>query len=204
MDWRRAYTDHDTPWDLRQPTPPLEALLRSGRLGELGVGADAVVAVPGCGRGHDVRLWARCGHPAVGFDIVPEVVAEARALLRWNGVDPALASVHCRDLLGLGVEFGGRFDLVYDYTCLCALPPHLRRAYGREMAAIVKPGGAWLGLVFPMESLRPAGEGPPFVVRAADLEDALGSGFTAVADFPAERSVPQRAGMERWFFRRRR
>jgi SAM-dependent methyltransferase len=205
MDWLRAYADHQTPWDLRQVTPPLEALLGSGRLAELGIAPGSRVAVPGCGRGHDLRAWARAGYRVTGFDIVPAAVAEARQLLAWNTrPDEELeVEVLCRDVLGLGLEFAGRFDLVYDYTCFCALPVHLRPAYGREVAAIVRPGGLWLGLAFPLDPARVGSEGPPHLVRPDDLETALGAGFARLGEFPAERSVLRRQGAEHWFVRRR-
>lgn len=205
MDWLRAYADHETPWDLRQITPPLAALLASGRVAELGVPPGSRVALPGCGRGHDVRAWARAGYRATGFDIVPDAIDEARALLRLNLADDEEidAEVLCRDVLGLGAEFGAAFDLVYDYTCFCAVPPHLRPTYGREIAAIVRPGGLWLGLAYPMDPGLAGADGPPHLVRGDDLEAALGDGFAAVAEFPAERSVIRRIGAERWFVRRR-
>lgn len=203
MDWARRYDDRHTPWDLRQVTPPLEHLLASGQLRDLGLREGARVAVPGCGRGHDLRAWARAGHRVTGFDIVPTAVAEARELLELNGHGEEV-EVLCRDVLGLGAEFPGAFDLVYDYTCLCALPPHLRAAYGLEMARITKPGGLWLGLVFPTDPARAGRDGPPYLIRPEDLDRALDVGFAALAEFPAERSVLQRQGAERWFVRRRR
>lgn len=200
MDWQHRYLEGSTPWDLRQPTPALEVLLASGRLSRLGLPDEADVAVPGCGRGHDLRAWARAGHRVTGFDIAPEAVREARALLAWNRVEGV--DVLCRDLLGVGAELAARFDAVYDYTCLCALAPHLRARYGHEMAAIVRPGGLWIGLAFPLV-LRPGAEGPPFAVDARVLHAALAPRFALVDEFEPERSVAARRGAERWFVWRR-
>lgn len=203
MDWQQAYAAGETPWDLRAITPPLRALLASGVLTQLGMPASARVLVPGCGRGHDLRAWATAGHRVTGIDITPEVVAEARALLAWNRA-PHVA-VLCRDLLGIGGEFEGGFDVAYDYTCFCALPPHLRASYAREMAAVLEPGGLWVGLVFPMRPHpRPDGAaGPPYLVRVEDLRAAFVDRFEPVVDLDAEFSVPQRAGKERWYVWRR-
>lgn len=206
MDWARRYADHSTPWDLRRITPPLASLLASGRLDQLGHGAGGRVAVPGCGRGHDLRAFAAAGYRVTGFDIVPEVVAEARALLRWNraNADEVRADVQCRDILGIGAEFAAAFDVVYDYTCFCALPPHLRSAYGREVGALLRPGGIWLGLAFPLDPARTGQDGPPHLIKPEDLEASFGpAGVRSEADFPAEGSVLARAGAERWFVRRR-
>lgn len=206
MDWARRYADQSTPWDLRRITPPLASLLASGRLAALGHGEGGRVAVPGCGRGHDLRAFAQAGYRVTGFDIVPAVVAEARALLALNrvGAEESLAEVHCRDVLGVGGEYPAAFDVVYDYTCFCALPPHLRSAYGREVAALLRPGGIWLGLAFPLDPARTGKDGPPYLIRPEDLEASFGpAGVEAEVDFPAEGSVLARAGAERWFVRRR-
>ncbi len=205
MDWQLCYATGESPWDLRAMTPPLLALLRGGELTSLGLPEHAEVAIPGCGRGHDLRAWAGAGHRAIGFDIAPNVVAEAKALLRLNRVEGA--EVLCRDLLGIGHEFAARFDAVYDYTCYCALPPHLRSAYGREIAAVVKDGGLWIGLAYPLRPrpARPDGAaGPPFLVRREDLVETFARDFEFVVDFEPEDSVPMRAGAERWFIWRRR
>ena len=52
---------------------------------------EARIAVPGCGRGHDLRAFAARGHRVVGFDLVSEAVAEARAL----GADCILIIMAC-------------------------------------------------------------------------------------------------------------
>ncbi len=203
MDWQDRYLSRETPWDLRRITPPLEHLLRSGRLADWGVPEGARVLVPGCGRGHDLRAWRRAGFQVVGIDIVPEAVREARALLRLNGFEDGV-EVLCRDVLGLGEsdEHSAAYDLVFDYTCLCALQPHLRGLYAAALARMVRPGGLWLGLVFP---LAPAGYGerPPFRLTPADVEAVFGRWFEAVTDVDAVGSVLERQGHERWFVRRR-
>ena len=201
MDWQHAYSQRETPWDLRQVTPPLAALLASDRLGQLGIARGGRVVVPGCGRGHDLRAWATAGFRATGIDIVPAVVAEARELLRWNRVEGA--EVLCRDLFGLDDEFTAAYDVAYDYTCFCALPPHLRGAYGAAIGQLVRPGGVWIGLAYPLDPSLTGDGGPPYLVRPEDLGTALGTRFERVADFAPERSVPRRRGAEHWFAWRR-
>ena len=125
QDWERLYLEGDTGWDLRGITPPLAELLAREYLGTLGLRSPARTAVPGCGRGHDLRALAVHGCQVTGFDVAPSACAEATALLRLNRVE---ADVHCRDVLGLVPEFAGRFDLVSEYTCVCALAPRLRSA----------------------------------------------------------------------------
>ena len=51
--WTDLYARGGDGWELRQPAPPLVAFVERSPL------APGRVAVPGCGRGHDVRFLAR-------------------------------------------------------------------------------------------------------------------------------------------------
>lgn len=196
MDWVRAYDDGRTPWDLSQVTPPLRTLLQQGRHLHWGLPRRARVAVPGCGRGHDLRAWSAAGMRVVGFDIVPRVVEEARALLRWNR---ASGEVLCRDVLGLAQEFSEGFDLVYDYACFGSLPRYLRESFVLEVKTILDTEGLLLLLAFPFETGAHEGGGPPYPITLRDLEATFSEHFELVEDFAAEGSVPERVGAERWF-----
>lgn len=198
-DWERCYREKDTGWDLRGVTPPLAALLGSGYLAKLDLPARPRVLVPGCGRGHDLKAFAAVGCDVTGVDIVPQACAEARELLALNRVP---ARVLCRDLFGLLPELANAFDLVYDYTCFCAIPVHLRGLYGRTMSGVLAPGGVWLGLAFPMLPERTGKDGPPYLVREEDLRTALAPGLQIVDSLAAVDSIERRAGAERWFVAR--
>jgi len=181
-------------------TPPLRGLLREGRHLHWGLPRGGRVAVPGCGRGHDLRAWSAAGFRVTGFDLVPDVVAEARALLEWNR---ASGEVLCRDVLGLAQEFEGEFDLVYDYGCFCALPRYVRKSYGDELAAVLRPGGMFLLLAFPFAGdAEDARTKQP--VSLGDLGEAFGERFALLEEFDAVESAPDRVGRERWFLWRRR
>ncbi|KAI7539295.1 hypothetical protein KC331_g9840 [Hortaea werneckii] len=53
------------------------------------------------------------------------------------------------------------FDLIYDYTFLCALPPALRPAWSKRMSQLLSPlGGILICLEFPLEK-PPSSGGPP-------------------------------------------
>ena len=208
MDWHSRWAERQTPWDLQQITPPLEHLLRERTLTDHGLRPEARIAVPGCGRGHDLRAFAARGHRGVGFDLVSEAVAEARSLLELNGVEegeePGQAQVFCRDVLGLGPEQEGQFDLVYDYTCFCALPPHLRATYAGGMARILGENGLFLLLAFPMHESRTGKDGPPLLITPEHLEEAFSPHFELLSDFDPIQSAVSRLGAERWYLWRRR
>jgi len=200
-DWQQAYAQGQTPWDLRRATPALVELLASPLLASCGLRAGGNVAVPGCGRGHDVREFGRRGYEAIGFDLAPAAVAEATALLALNRTR---ARVLCRDVLGLAPEFPGAFDLVYDYTFYCYLPPPLRTAYARVLAAILAPAGMLLHLSFPMRSDHAGARGrPPHLMTARDLRQVFEPHFELLRELPPSSSIGARAGAEHWYLWRK-
>ncbi|KEF51061.1 uncharacterized protein A1O9_12877 [Exophiala aquamarina CBS 119918] len=42
------------------------------------------------------------------------------------------------------------FDLIYDYTFLCAIPPTMRQAWARQMQELLSPTGILICLEFPL------------------------------------------------------
>src|SRR5688500_16207638 len=117
MDWDELYRKGDAFWDKGEASLPLkEYLERSPVRGR--------ALVPGCGRGHEVAMAVEQGLDAMGLDIAPTAVAEARA--RY----PRLAERFVvGSLFEPPVEMRGAFDVVLEHTCMSALPPSLRGEY---------------------------------------------------------------------------
>ncbi|HBH00983.1 MAG TPA: SAM-dependent methyltransferase [Candidatus Rokubacteria bacterium] len=163
--WTDLYARGGDGWELREPAPPLVDFVERtppprGR-----------VAVPGCGRGHDVRFLARHGYDAVGFDFSPPAVAAARALARAEGVAAEFLE---RDIFSLPHDFTNAFDGIWEYTCFCAIDPARRAEYVRTMATILRPGGWLLACFYP---LRRRAAGPPFAVPPAEVRRRFAPGF---------------------------
>ncbi|HXG03950.1 MAG TPA: methyltransferase domain-containing protein [Candidatus Binatia bacterium] len=186
--WEGMYAAGEDGWELGGPHPTLVHLLRTapppaGR-----------VAVPGCGRGHDARLLARHGYEVTAFDFVPAVLDEARALARREGV---AVDFQARDLFALGPEYSGAFDGVWEYTCYCAIDPGRRSEYVDVVARILRPGGWFLAVFFPV---RGGEDGPPFPVDLDEVRRLLGGRFRIEHEGRPPRPVPARAGHE-WLVR---
>lgn len=182
--WQDLYEHGGDGWELRQPHPSLVHFVDTtppprGR-----------VAVPGCGRGHDARHLARQGYQAVGFDFAPAAVAEARALARKEGVRVTFEQ---RDIFTLALDHRAAFDGVWEYTCFCAIEPRRRAEYVETMAAIVKPGGWFLAVFFP---IRVGGGGPPFPTSRPEVRRLLAPHFLVERAFTPARPVQRRAGQE--------
>jgi SAM-dependent methyltransferase len=156
------------------------------------------VAVPGCGRGHDVRFLARRGYAAVGFDFSPVAITAARALAERENVT---ATFEQRDLFGLPDDRAETFDGVWEYTCFCAIDPPRRPEYVRVIASLLRPGG-WLSACF--YPIRAAGGGPPFPVATDEVERLFSPLFHLEHAAPPLRSPPRRRGEEWMVLARRR
>jgi hypothetical protein len=182
--WESLYGRPRQPWDLGGPTPGLVDFVEGsppprGR-----------VAVPGCGRGYDVRYLRDCGYAAVGFDFSPRVVTAARALARIEGVS---IDIEQRDVFQLGGEYPAAFDGVWEYTCYCAIDPARRAEYVSLIDTILKPGGWFLACFFPTEG---AWVPPPFPVDREEVRRLLEPGFRIEREFEPPRSPAGRQGFE--------
>jgi len=181
--WTDLYARGGDGWELRQPAPGLVEFV------ERTPPPPGRVAVPGCGRGHDVRFLARHGHGAVGFDFSPAAIEAARGLARADG---GAAEFVERDIFALGREYANAFDGVWEYTCFCAIDPARRAEYVRAMAAILRPGGWLLACFFP---LRRRAAGPPFPVPPSEIRRRFTPAFR-IERVWTPRSVRLRLGQE--------
>ncbi|KGQ05680.1 putative thiol methyltransferase 2 [Beauveria bassiana D1-5] len=145
--------------------------------------------VPGCGRGHDVLLLKTFGYDVVGLDSSADGIRRAKENVATleaapGGVKPqgnvqlgqeswVVADFFAQDWSnGLGTDGSGKFDLIYDYTFLCALPPKLRPQWAKRMSELISHDGRLVCLEFP--SGKPLSEmGPPWGVNPEVYEALL-------------------------------
>ena len=123
--WDARFQDRVTPWDAGGVPAQLARWL-AGR-------SPRKVLVPGCGTGHEVRLFAEAGHDVLAIDFSAEAVRAAR---RASGM--LAERVKQADLFGLQDK---AFDLVYERAFLSALPRGRWADWARRMAELVRPGG---------------------------------------------------------------
>ncbi|HEV8306468.1 MAG TPA: methyltransferase domain-containing protein [Methylomirabilota bacterium] len=184
--WRGLYERGGDRWDLGRPTPPLVEYLARHRLpGER-------VAVPGCGRGHDARAFARIGFHVWGFDFAPQAIGEARTLAAAEGLPIVFEE---RDVFGLAADYAGFFDGVWEYTSYCAIDPARRPEYVRLVRTLLKPDGWLLACFFPV---REGAGGPPFPTTEAEVRRLFTPAFTLEESHVPRSSAAGRQGIE-WF-----
>ncbi len=99
-------------------------------------GAGARVLIPGCGSGYEIAAFAHAGYDVTAIDFSPSAVARARALVGA----PLAARVLEGDFFRH--EFAAApFELIYERTFLCALPPADWPRIVERTAALLQPGG---------------------------------------------------------------
>lgn len=184
MDWDELYQKGETPWD-RGASPPLRDYLERHAV-------HGRALVPGCGRGHDVALAVGYGVDAIGLDIAPTAVAEARALY------PHLAERFVAgSLFDPPEEMRGAFDAVMEHTCMSALHPTLRGDYRRGIDLTLRRGGLLIGVWFIEPDLDPGEEGPPYPFSVEELTALFREGYEVVEEYVPEAAFAGREGRER-------
>lgn len=185
MNWEEIYQKGEVFWNKGEPSPPMKQYLERhpvrGR-----------ALVPGCGHGHEVALAVKHGLDAIGLDIAPTGVAEARALY------PKLAERFVvGDLFDPPEEMRGAFDVVLEHTCMSGLHPTLRADYRRGIDLTLKRGGLLIGVWFIDPDLDPGDEGPPFPFSVPDLTALFAQGYEVMEDYVPDVSFPTRVKQER-------
>ena len=175
--WDDAYSGQvPPPWDLGQPQPPFVRLAGQGLLtGQL---LDA-----GCGTGEQTLLAAASGADALGVDVSPLALEQARAKAAARGILAAAggqvgkARFEVADALSLG-DLGLSFDIIIDSGLFHVFDDDNRTRYVSSLASVLRPGGRLYLMCF---SERQPGAFGPRRVTQNELRAAFDDGWTIVA-----------------------
>ncbi|QNH63313.1 methyltransferase domain-containing protein [Hymenobacter sediminicola] len=148
--WRSRYSTGRTGWDTGSITPPLRDYFD-----QMGSADARRILIPGAGRAYEAEYLHKLGFSEVHVaDLAPEALA---ALQQQVPGFPAAHLLH-QDFFTLPAL--PPYDLLVEQTFFCALDPHLRAAYAQQCAALLRPGGTLMGLLFETD-FGPVAE-PPF------------------------------------------
>lgn len=155
------------PWDMEKPRPELVQMVESGQL-------EPCRAIDlGCGTGDNVIYLAQHGFDAVGVDLSPRAIAQARDKARTAGVSPTFVVGDVTDIK----EVAGPFDLVVDYGCLgCVIGMPAREKYAKTLSRLTRSGAIFILLNFaqnPDRSFSPV----PNVLQPGEVEHLFGQDF---------------------------
>ena len=170
--WDAAYVaDLPPPWDIGRPQPVFTRLADQGLLrGRL---LDA-----GCGTGENTMMAAAHGADALGVDVAPSAIAQARRKAAERG---SAARFEVADVLDLG-RLGLAFDTVVDSGVFHVFDDGDRARYVASLAAVMRPGATCYLLCF---SDRQPGTMGPRRISQEDLTAAFRDGWD-IASITAE------------------
>jgi SAM-dependent methyltransferase len=191
--WDENYEQGTDGWDLGRSTPAFQQLAaRTPR--QLVPGR---MIVPGAGRGHDAREFARHGFQVTAVDFASHAIQEMRRL----AAPEAPVEILQHDIFTLPGTLDHSFDYVLEYTCFCAIHPARRPEYADLVTRLLKPHGIFIDLAFPLDG-RPGG--PPFAVSVPEILGLFqGRGFTLLSrETPAESVSPRRHAEELLLFQK--
>ena len=181
MDWETRYQTGDMPWEKGEASPGLVDFLDAHP--ELPRGT---VCVPGCGTGHDARVWARAGFDVTGLDLAPSAIKMSRERTAATGLT---AHFEVGDFLK--DDPPQLFDLIFEHTLFCAIDPADRDEYARAVLRWLKPEGDYLAVNY----MIPDRNGPPFGTTRAELWRRFSPSFDLLQE-QVPRSYANRTGLE--------
>ncbi|KAK1921131.1 S-adenosyl-L-methionine-dependent methyltransferase [Papiliotrema laurentii] len=177
-EWEDRWQHGRTGWDQSGAHPALVDLLIGESRGKVELPSSGKAVVPGCGRGYDVDLLAKTGLDALGVDISPTGVAEAQ---RWLGTQPVSPGEGSRavivaDYFAWAKSVQGDWDVLLDYTFLCALPPSLRGQWAATFALLARPAPSTrlITLMYPLHPTPlPEADHPPYPLSEEEYHRLL-------------------------------
>jgi SAM-dependent methyltransferase len=148
--WRARYTAGMDGWDAREVTPPLRAYFD-----QLALAPQPRILIPGAGRAYEAEYLHGLGFREV---YVVDLAPEALQALATRVPDFPKEHLLLADFFELPND--RPYDLIVEQTFFCAINPALRPAYAQQCAALLRPGGTLMGLLFDTD-FGPVQE-PPF------------------------------------------
>lgn len=177
--WSQRYENQQHGWDLGQISPPVKAYIDQLADKEL------KILIPGCGSGHEGSYLWKEGFKNVHVLDFSELPL---ALFMSNNPDFPKEQIHCSDFF----QHDEKYDLIIEQTLFCAIDPNLRPDFAKKVAALLKPGGKLVGLLFN----RMFDAGPPFGGNQDEYERYFCSHFSNIYFEPCHNSIAPRSGSE--------
>jgi hypothetical protein len=180
--WTQRYKSLETGWDMNEPNPILVDMLPRLKL------PPSRILVLGAGRGHDAAHLANAGHFVTAVDISAQAISEGKALygesanLKW----------HQSDLFHLPADWTGRFDMIWEHTCFCAINPYRREEVVQVWRRLLNIHGQLMGAFFAFEKQ----SGPPFGSSEWELRQLLKRDFQFLYWARWKKSGQNRQGKE--------
>ncbi|MEU6415086.1 class I SAM-dependent methyltransferase [Microbispora sp. NPDC046933] len=133
------------PWDTGVTPPELVALVEGRGQGH----GERHGALPpgralelGCGTGTNAIYLARHGWEVVAVDLIDRAIEQARE--KADAAGAAVRLLHGDATRLDELDAPGPYDLFFDLSCYCGIPPHRRDAYAAGLTRRAAPGARLL------------------------------------------------------------
>jgi SAM-dependent methyltransferase len=181
--WTNIYRTEEKPgWEIGHESPVLPDVLPQLRL------TKARILVLGSGTGHDAAYLAGQGHIVTAIDFSAEAITRSKQ--QYGEVENL--TFHEMDVFKLPENWTGRFDVIFEHTCFCAVSPDRREELIQIWRRLLSPGGHLLGIFFVHEKR----VGPPFGGSEWELRQRLKPYFDFLYWTRWRRSIERRKGKE--------
>ena len=184
--WNKRYLDYNTAWDIGSPTPILtNYLIKNKKIGK--------VCVLGCGNGHDALEFAKYNNDVYAVDFAEQALNNLNEASNKNRLMINLVN---EDIFNLRNNYDTFFDLVFEYTCFCAIDPERREEYFDVVHGILKKDGLLFAIFIPLDK-EINRDGPPFGVDLKQIEKIISNKFEIIENKFSDLSIKPRKDREK-------
>ena len=183
--WENRYVEGTTGWDTGYITRPIKEYIDQLEAKSLSI------LTPGSGPSHEAEYIHQ-----QGFENIHIIDMSELAMDTFKKRYPTFpeSQIHVQDLL----EHTGKYDIIIEQTCFCALEPHLRNQYLNHIKSMLNLNGKYVGLLFQHMELSDT-DGPPFGGDLSYYLELFGNHFEIKTMEDCYDSIDPRAGNELWF-----
>lgn len=184
--WNKRYLDNNTAWDIGTPTPiVINYLKKNKKIGK--------VCILGCGNGYDALEFSKYENDVYAVDFADQALKNLKKLSNKNNLDINLVN---QDIFNLNKSYPHFFDLVFEYTCFCAIDPARRQEYFNVVHGILKNDGLLFAIFIPLDKDINR-DGPPFGVNLEQIENMISGKFKILENKFSNLSIEPRKNREK-------
>jgi len=147
------------------------------------------VLIPGCGQDYrTVDAFSRAGHRVTAIDFSQIAIESTSKALPGNRSEIILGDFFTYDFKA------APFDLIYERTFLCSLPPSLWKSYVARVGQLLRPRGTLVGFFLYGQESDP----PPYPLTEPKAAEIFGDRFELEKSEPVTDSLSIFAGKGKW------
>ena len=183
--WDNRYISGESAWDLKTPTPIFSDILKENKIIQPGK-----LIILGAGKGYNAIEAAKFGYKVTAIEFSKSAVDFGKSLADNEKIK---VKFFAEDFFELSESHFENYDAVFDYVTYCAINPERRDEYAKLVASLLKPGGKFVIILFPVEE-RPGG--PPFAVNQKEAEEYFSKYLRLILSTEKINSIKPRRGRE--------